>query len=83
MKVSCPTCIFLRCHFFRIKSAFIVQVRVYTSIGTQAVCVLHNCAQNNMEHKEKGIFLGGENRSNVRPIIYVFILGGHHSISNK
>ena len=40
---------------------------------TRLVCALHNCIQNNMEHKEKGICTGGENMvkcATVRPLIY-------------
>ena len=34
---------------------------VYTSTSTLVVCVLHDCTQNNMDHKEKGIFIVSEN----------------------
>ena len=44
---------------------------------TQVVCALHNCIQNNMEQKEKGICIGDKNMVKcvtVRPLIYsVFI----------
>ena len=44
---------------------------------TQVVCALHNCIQNNMEQKEKGICIGDENMvkcATVRLLIYsVFI----------
>ena len=47
------------------------------SMCTRPVCVLHNCTQNNMKQKEKGIFIGDENLvkcATVRPLIYsVFI----------
>ena len=40
---------------------------------TRVVCALHNCIQNNMEQKEKGICIGDENMvkcATVRPLIY-------------
>ena len=40
-------------------------------------CVLHNCIRNNVEQKEKGIFIGDENIVNcatVRLIIYIVFL---------
>ena len=37
---------------------FSVQIGVYTSMCTRVVCALHNCIQNNMEQKEKGICIG-------------------------
>ena len=44
---------------------------------TRVVCALHNCIQNNMGQKEKGIYIGDENMvkcATVRPLIYsVFI----------
>ena len=57
---------------------FSAQIGVYTSMCTRVVCVLHNCIQNNMEQKDKGIFIGDENIllkcATVRPLIYsVFI----------
>ena len=58
-------------------SPFNVQIGVYTSMCTRVVCALHNCIKNNMEQKEKGICIGGENMvkcATVRPLIYsVFI----------
>ena len=35
-------------------------VCMYTSICTLVVCLLHNCTKNNMDHKEKYLFRGGE-----------------------
>ena len=44
---------------------------------TRVVCALHNCIQNNMEQKEKGICIGDENMvkcATARRLIYsVFI----------
>ena len=39
----------------------VVEIGVYTIMCIRVVCVLINCTQNKMEHKEKGIFKGDEN----------------------
>ena len=44
---------------------------------TRVVCVLLNCIQNNMEQKEKGIYIRGESMvkcATVRSLIYRFFI---------